>query len=106
MIKANKNLSHDNVDYVKGQVIKDEDVAAKLLKMGHAEAGDEVQAPAKKKAVKGEVKVEPQGVAPVESDEGEESFDDIADEDDLPPAAEVVPKAKAPAKKKAASKKK
>ena len=94
MITVNKNLSHDGVDYKKGQVIADEDVAAKLLKMGHADA-QEAPAPAKvvkPKAAKGEAPADV--VPPVD-----ESFDDI--EDNAPPAAEVPKDEKPKAAKKA-----
>lgn len=99
MIKANKNLSHDKVDYVKGQHIEDEGIADVLLKLGHADKHEAEVAP--KAGGKKAVKVEAPPVAPPVEPESEESFDDI--EDNLPPAAPA--EVKAPAAKKASAKK-
>lgn len=88
MYKVNKNLSHDRVDYVNGEVL-DADAGEVLHKMGHADKVEaEVAAPkAKKPAVK--VDEVPAEVPPV----AEESFDDV--EDDAPPVAKKAPAKKA-----------
>ena len=100
MVKVNKNIDHNGQSFKKGDEVKDESLAAELLKLGHAE--DDGAKPAK--ASKGAGKKANESAE--DEDAGGESFDDLSDEGgdaDLPPTPAPAPKAAKGAK--AASKK-